>query len=213
MKIKPHRPRSCLGWLGWVFASLLILFALSYAIDMIRLTNAWNEAYALAAQLGYTPERHLTDRAPSDINIVPVFGACEVKVFFTTQLDPADFAAHLAQAVSPLADGSPTNGLNMYVTLYPTVDGRPTDTLPRDQIEKLPPVYEHSWLVMDEDNQIKIKVFYSEFSQANVKIEYGNQRITENVAYVGVEAGKFPIWTFVTDICVRSRDLQRWMRR
>jgi hypothetical protein len=103
---------------------------------MWRLLSAWDEAYAMAAQLGYTSERHLTDRAPSDINIVPVFGVCEVEVFFTTPLDPADFAAHLAQAVSPLADGSPTNGLNMYVTLYPTVDGSPTDTLPRDQIEK-----------------------------------------------------------------------------
>ena len=212
MKSKADDLRSCSGCLAWVSGILLALFVLNYVIDMARLLSAWNEAYALAAQLGYTPERHLTDRAPSDINIVPVFGACEVKVFFTTPLDPADFASHLAQAVSPLADGSPTDGLNMYVTLYPTVDGNPIDTLPRDQIEKLPPVYEHSWLVMDEDNQIKIKVFYSEFSQANVKIEYGNQPITENIAYVGVEAGIFPVWTFITDICVKSRDLQQWIR-
>jgi hypothetical protein len=82
MKIKPQPPRSCLGWFAWVFGILLVLFAISYAIDMIRLANAWNEAYTLAAQLGYTPERHLTDRAPSDINIVPVFGDCEVKILF-----------------------------------------------------------------------------------------------------------------------------------
>jgi hypothetical protein len=37
MKIKPQPPRSCLGWFAWVFGSLLVLFAISYAIDMIRL--------------------------------------------------------------------------------------------------------------------------------------------------------------------------------
>ncbi len=194
MKIKPQRPRSCLGWFAWVFAILLMLFAISYTIDMARLANAWREADALAARLGYTPERHLKDLVWGQINPVIGTSRCQVEVFFTTPLDPADFASHLAQAVSPLADGSPTDGLNMYVTLYPTVDDSPIDTLPRDRIEKLPPVYEHSWLVMDEDNQIKIKVFYSEFSQANVKIEYAGRPITENVAYVGVNAGIFPIW-------------------
>src|SRR5690606_30686652 len=153
-----------------------------------------------------------TDRAPSDINIVPVFGACEVKVFFTTPLDQAEFVAHLGRAVSPLADGSPTDGLNMYVNLYPTVDGTPTAMLPYDQIEKLPPVYEHAWLVLDEDNQIKMKIFYAEFSQANARIEYGGRPITENAAYVNVKVGKFPIWTFITGICAGSRVLQRWIR-
>ncbi len=212
MDTNPNNPRSCSGCFAWGFGILLALFVLNYAIDMARLLSAWNEAYTLAAQLGYTSERHLTDRAPSDINIVPVFGACEVKVFFTTPLDQAEFVAHLGHAVSPLADGSPTDGLNMYVNLYPTVDGTPTAMLPYDQIEKLPPVYEHAWLVLDEDNQIKMKIFYAEFSQANARIEYGGRPITENAAYVNVKVGKFPIWTFITGICAGSRVLQRWIR-
>ena len=120
MKIKPQRPRSCLGWFAWVFGILLMLFAISYTIDMARLANAWREADALAARLGYTPERHLKDLVWGQINPVIGTSRCQVEVFFTTPLDPADFASHLAQAVSPLADGSPTDGLNMYVTLYPT---------------------------------------------------------------------------------------------
>ena len=113
MKIKPQRPRSCLGWFAWLFGILFVLFAISYNIDMWRLTSAWNEAYTLAVKLGYTPERHLTDRAPRDINIVPVFGACEVKVFFTTPLNRMDFASHLEQAGAHLEHGSPRDGRNM----------------------------------------------------------------------------------------------------
>lgn len=212
MKIKPHRPRSCLGWMGWVFGILLVLFAISYSIDMVRLTSAWNEAYTLAAQLGYTPERHLADEAPSDINIVPIFGVCEVQVFFTTPLDPADFALHSEQAGAYRARGNPTDGRNMYLQLPFIVDGNNTRQLGWGQTNTLPPVYEHYWLVQNERGRLDLTIFYSELSQANAKIEYGGRPITENVAYVSVEAGIFPVWTFITDICVRSRDLQRWIR-
>jgi uncharacterized membrane protein YczE len=103
MKIKPQPPRSCLGWFAWVFGILLVLFAISYTIDMIRLTNAWNEAYALAAQLGYTPERHLADQTSNQlVNLLLVTAGCDVRVVFTTPLDPPDFASRLGQAVTPL---------------------------------------------------------------------------------------------------------------
>ena len=213
MKIKPQRPRSCLGWFAWLFGILFVLFAISYNIDMWRLTSAWNEAYTLAVKLGYTPERHLTDRAPRDINIVPVFGACEVKVFFTTPLNRMDFASHLEQAGAHLEHGSPRDGRNMYMQLPFVVDGHNTETFSLDQKNKLPPVYESYWLVDDEKGRIKIVIFYSELSQTDAIIEYAGQPITENAAYVNVKAGRFPIWTFMTGVCARSKDLQRWMRR
>jgi hypothetical protein len=197
MKIKPQPPRLCLGWFAWVFGILLVLFAINYAIDMIRLANAWNEAYTLATQLGYTPERHLTDRAPSDINIVPVFGDCKVKIFFTTPLSPTDFAARLQQSVAPLRNGSPTNGRNMYLQLPFVVDGSNTKRLSRDQIEKLPPVYEHYWLVKDEVGPSRMTIFYAELSQAKAKIEYNGRPITENVVYISVDAGRFPLWVWI----------------
>jgi hypothetical protein len=199
MKIKPQPPRSCLGWFAWVFGILLVLFAISYTIDMIRLTNAWNEAYALAAQLGYTPERHLADQTSNQlVNLLLVTAGCDVRVVFTTPLDPPDFASRLGQAVTPLVDGSPTSGRNMYLQLPFIVDGSNTLRFSRDQIDRLPAVYEHRWLVMDEDNQIKMRIVYAELSQANAKIEYDGRPITENVAYVGVDAGEFPLWTWLS---------------
>jgi hypothetical protein len=163
---------------------------------MIRLTNAWNEAYTLAAQLGYTSERHLTDRAPSDINIVPIFGACEVQVFFTTPLDPSDFAVHVEQLAHPGFYKS-AQGRSMYVKIPLIVNGKDASDLYRTNRDELPPVNEHKWLVIEDGGPVKQEIFYSELSQANVEIEYEGRPITENVAYVGVDAGSFPFWVWI----------------
>ena len=205
MNVTIRRPRSCLGWLAWVFGLLLVLFALSYTIDMARLANAWHEADTLAAKLGYTPERHLVDQASTQLGFPFGTGTCEIRVFFTTPLDPSDFTAHLEQAVAPLRDGSPTNGRNMYVEIPLTVDGSNTDTLSRDLRNKLPPVYEHRWLVMSEDGPIKMRVVYAELAQAQARIEYYGRPITENVAYVSVDAGEFPFWIWASK-CISSRE-------
>jgi hypothetical protein len=194
-----QRLDSCLVWFGGVFGSLLLIFVISYIVDTIRLANAWNEAYALAAQLGYTPERHLADK----VRIQPPHlllgtAGCEVQVFFTTPLNRSDFAAHLEQAVAPLRDGSPTDGRNMYLQLPFVVDGNNALRLYRGQIDRLPPVYEHYWLVTEGDSPIKMTIFYAELSQANAKIEYDFRPITENVAYVGVDAGEFPFWIWAS---------------
>ena len=197
MKIKPHRPRSCLGWFAWVFASLLVLFAISYTIDMWRLADAWQQADTLAAKLGNTPERHLVSKVHRNIAIIPVNAVCEVEVFFTTPLNPTDFAARLEQAVAPLWNGSPTDGRNMYLQLPFVVDGSNTKRLYRDQLEKLPSVYEHYWLVKDEGGPSRMTIFYAELSQAKAKIEYNGRPITENVIYISVDAGKFPLWVCI----------------
>lgn len=174
------------------------MFALSYTIDMIRLANAWREADALAAKLGYTPEHHLADQTSNQLaNLLLVTAGCDVRVVFTTPLDPPDFASRLGLAVTPLVDGSPTSGRNMYLQLPFIVDGSNTLRFSRDQIDRLPAVYEHRWFVMDEDNQIKMRIVYAELSQANAKIEYAGRTITENVAYVGVDAGRFPLWVWI----------------
>jgi len=198
MKIKPQRPHSCLGWFAWVFGILLVLFAVSYSIDMVRLTIARQQAYMLAAQLGYTPERHLADKGSTRLNHLLLGTAiCRVRVFFTTPLDPSDFAVHLDQAVAPLREGSFTSGRNMYVQIPFTANDSNTLKLSFDQTGSLPPVYEHEWFVVDTYNKVKQEIFYSELSQANVEIKYDGRLITENVAYVGVDAGSFPFWVWI----------------
>jgi hypothetical protein len=198
MKIKPQPPRSCLGWLGWVSASLLLIFAISFSIDMARLAIARHKAYTLATKLGYTPARHLTDKGSTRLNHLLLGTAiCRVGVFFTTPLDPSDFAVRLDQVVTSLRDGSLTSGRNMYVQIPFFVNGNNTLKLSFDQTSSLPPVYEHEWFVVDTYNKVKQEIFYSELSQANVEIEYEGRPITENVAYVGVDAGSFPFWVWI----------------
>ena len=192
MQTTIRRLDSCLAWYAGVFGSLLLIFGISYIVDTIRLANAWNEAYTLAAKLGNTPERHLVSKVERELSIIPIDAACEVRVFFTTPLDPTDFAARLEQSVASLTDGS--SGRNMYSQLPFIVDGSNTKRLYRDEIEKLPPAYQHTWFVMDARGPIKMRIVYAEFSQANAKIEYDGKQITENVAYVSVDAGRFPLW-------------------
>ena len=200
-----QRLDSCLVWFGGVFGSLLLIFVISYIVDTIRLSNAWNEANALATQLGYTPERHLANQAFTEVNLSPLAtGGCEVQVFFTTPLNRADFAARLGQSISPLTDGSPSSGRNMYLQLPFFVDGNNTFRLSSDQIDELPAVYEHRWLVMDDRGPIKMRIVYAQLSQAKAKIEYDGRPITENVAYVGVDAGQFPFWIWASR-CIGSR--------
>jgi hypothetical protein len=165
---------------------------------MTRLAIARYEAYTLAAKLGYTPARHLADKGSTQLKHLLLGTAiCRVRVFFTTPLDPLDFAVHLDQAVTPLRDGSLTSGRNMYVQIPFTVNGSNTLKLSFDQTGSLPPVYEHEWFVVDTYNKVKKEIFYSELSHANVEIEYDGRPITENVAYVGVDAGSFPFWVWI----------------
>ena len=205
MNSTTQRLDSCLVWFGGVVGSLLLIFVISYIVDTIRLANAWNEAYTLAAQLGYTPERHLVDRVRTQpAHLLLGTAGCEVQVFFATPLNPSNFTSHLKQAISPLRDGSPTNGLNMYVKVPLIVNGGDAIGLYHTSKDELPPVYEHTWLAMDVDGSSKMVILYSELSKAKAEIEYDDRQITENVAYVGVDAGDFPFWIWASR-CIGSR--------
>jgi hypothetical protein len=197
MKIKPQPPRSCLGWFAWVFGILLVLFAISYSIDMVRLAIARHQAYALATKLGYTPDRHLVDEASTQLKHLLLGTAiCRVRVFFTTPLDPSDFAVHVEQLAHPGFYKS-AQGRSMYVKIPLIVNGKDASDLYRTNRDELPPVNEHKWLVIEDGGPVKQEIFYSELSQANVEIEYEGRPITENVAYVGVDAGSFPFWVWI----------------
>ncbi len=199
MKTMTQRFDSCLVWYAGVFGSLLLIFVISYIVDTIRLANTWNEAYTLAAKLGYTPERHLADKAlPQPANLLLATAGCEVQVLFTTPLDRADFGLRAERAGAYRARNNSTDGRNMYLQLPFDIDGGNINMFSRDEREELPPVYEQYWFVDNEKGQIKTAIFYSQFSQAGVEIEYDDRPITENVASVEVDAGEFPIWIWVS---------------
>ena len=194
-----QRLDSCLVWFGGVFGSLLLIFVISYIVDTVRLANAWNEAYALAVKLGYTPERHLADKAlPQLANLLFATAGCEVQVFFTTPLDRADFGLRAERAGAYRARGNPTNGRNMYLQLPFDIDGVNIDMLSRDEKLELPPVYEQYWFVDNEKGQIKTAIFYAQFSRAGVASEYDDRPLMENVASVEVDAGEFPFWIWAS---------------
>ncbi len=198
MQTTVQRHNTCLGWFFGVFGSLLLLFALSYIIDLWRLADARQQADALAASLGNSPAHHLISKVTRDISLLPVQANCEVQVYFTTPLGPEEFAARLGQVAGPLWGGNLEDGRNMYLQLPFIVDGSNTKRLPRDQIDTLPLIGVKDWYVGEDIFSSRVHVFYAEFSQANATIEYAGQPITENVAYVKVDAGRFPIWIWLS---------------
>lgn len=101
MQTTVQRHNTCLGWFFGVFGSLLLLFALSYIIDLWRLADARQQADALAASLGNSPAHHLISKVTRDISLLPVQANCEVQVYFTTPLGPEEFAAPWGRLLAP----------------------------------------------------------------------------------------------------------------
>jgi len=91
MKIKPHRPRSCLGWFAWVFGILLAFILLSNIYAQVRL--------AIARELGYTPDDLLLSRTDiNNVSMVTGSAKCNAEIYFVTPLGFDEFEAKLMQA-------------------------------------------------------------------------------------------------------------------
>ena len=129
MKLKPHRPRSCLGWFAWVFGILLVLFVLGNVYAQLRMAQVTWELVALARELGYTSDTHLHhEMKMRDTNIVSGSSYCIAKLYYTTSMSAAEFAERLGQV---LPETLGTGCVEEYTTtLYPllelTVNGMDT---------------------------------------------------------------------------------------
>jgi hypothetical protein len=109
MKIKPHRPRSCLGWFAWVFGILLLIFVSGNVYAQVRLAIARTQAEALARELGYTPDDFLLYRKDTNnVNIITGSAACDAELYFVTSLGFDEFEAKLMQAMPGTLPTHPT---------------------------------------------------------------------------------------------------------
>ena len=99
MKIKPQRPRSCLGWFAWVCGILLAFILLSNIYAQVRLAIARTQAEALARELGYTPDDLLLSRTDiNNVSMVTGSAKCNAEIYFVTPLGFDEFEAKLMQA-------------------------------------------------------------------------------------------------------------------
>ena len=99
MKIRIHRPRSCLAWFLWLLGILLSLVLLHNLYAWAHIFAAQAAAYELAGELGYTPADFLRSRAyHANVNIVTGSAECKAEFVFVTPLELPEFEARLRAA-------------------------------------------------------------------------------------------------------------------
>lgn len=194
MKIKPQRPRSCLGWFAWVFGILLAVIVLSNAYAQVRLAIARTQAEALARELGYTPDDLLLFRTDiNNVNIVTGSAKCNAELYFVTPLGFDEFEAKLMQA-RPGTRVNPGASTVRYWAYLP-VDTYDANGNKVEDKESLPTVLEMTWFVQDELYSPTVgtaELYQTE--EITLSLKYGERPIVDNIALIKREAGRYPIW-------------------
>ncbi len=200
MKIKPHRPRSCLGWFAWVFGILLAFLLLSNVYAQVRLAIARTQAEALARELGYTPDDFLLYRKDTNnVNIITGSAACDAELYFVTPLGFDEFEAKLMQARSGTL---PTHLIpwwdlwwNLPVDAYDANGDKVEDE------DSLPRVPTATWFLPSDPSvptgfaslSIGTAQLY-QTEQITLSLKYGERQIVDNIAAIRWMAGRYPIW-------------------
>ena len=149
MKIKPHRPRSCLGWFAWVFGILLAFILLSNVYAQVRLAIARTQAEALARELGYTPDDLLQFRTDiNNVSIITGSAKCDAEIYFVTPLGFDEFEAKLIQAMPGTRPTNPTPWWDLWWNL--SVDAYDANGDKVKNEESLPRVLTATWFLKND---------------------------------------------------------------
>ena len=194
MKLKPHRPRSCLGWFAWVFGILLLIFVSGNVYAQVRLAIARTQAEALARELGYTPDDLLLFRTDiNNVNIVTGSAKCDAELYFVTPLGFDEFEAKLMQAM-PGTRQNPGASTVRYWAYLP-VDTYEANGNKVEDEESLPTALTMTWFVKDELYSPTVgsaELYQTE--QIPLSLKYGERPIKNNIAVITWLAGRYPIW-------------------
>ena len=209
MKLKPHRPRSCLGWFAWVFAILLLIFVSGNVYAQVRLAIARTQAEALARELGYTPDDLLLSRTDiNNVSIVTGSAKCNAEIYFVTPLGFDEFEAKLMQARPGTRVNSDASQVRYWA--YLPVDTYDANGNKVEDEESLPTVLRMTWFVKSDQSRL---VGYASWpdtpiwsgptvgtaelyqtDQIPLSLKYGERPIVDNIALIKREAGRYPIW-------------------
>lgn len=194
MKIKPHPPRSCLGWLAWVFGILLAFLVLSNVYAQVRMAQVTRDLASLARELGYTPDAHLHHRiGVRDVSIITGSAYCDAILIYTTPMEISEFKERLGQILAETrgAGWEQTSYYSLYIIPKLTINGvdiQETDMLPISEQE---PVTEFGWYFSDR-NVTSIRLYGTKGLKSELK--YKDRLIGDNIVRLHGSGGIFPIW-------------------
>jgi hypothetical protein len=194
MKIRIHRPRSCLGWFFWPLGILLSLVLLHNLYAWAEIFGAQAAAYELAGELGYTPDDFLSSRVYGwNVNIVTGSAECTAEYVFVTPLDWPDFEARL-RAAQPGRwigmNGRVDYSIEVYYDLPLYVNGVSGS---HDAWMTFPRMPFMSWFLAQEQ---LLSVSWYQPAQVPARITFGDRPIDGNIAVIHRSAGRYPIWVW-----------------
>jgi hypothetical protein len=193
MKIKPHRPRSCLGWFVWVFGVLLLIFVSGNVYAQVRMAQVTRDLASLARELGYTPDTYLHyEITVRDVSIITGSAYCVAKLYYATPMDLVEFTERLNQLEPETKEIRLQNMIFDLSGLIPGLKVYATDFLPTTPASQREPPMMYRWIVHDRSHKTNV-VFY-DTTNLNVQMQYGGRRVEGNIAQIYTEGGAFPIW-------------------
>jgi hypothetical protein len=149
------------------------------------------DVFALAEQLGYTPDVLLNHRVyDRDFNMFfPWDEYCEVRLYYTTPLDATAFAQELKLVRPRVSDTGWKNWDNALFFEIDIAIGGADGKKVRHGLE--PFIARNYWPAGEyEDSSISLL----ETANMDAKLEYKGHRIQDNIVEIYKSGGRFPIW-------------------
>jgi hypothetical protein len=185
--------RSCLlislSVVGGLILLVVLLFVGGRVYGQWRMAQVTQELDALARDLGYTPGAHLHHRiAVRDVNIISGSAYCEVKLYYTTSMNAAEFTERLNQLLPETESTGRVEGnnTNLYTLLDLTMNG--IETWKWQNLSAREPMSVYHWPLSDRNAELYETMYLSG------AVEYKGNRIKGNVVRLFTNGGVFPIW-------------------
>lgn len=187
-----QRYRSCLVvLLGAVLLVLLVVFG-GWVYGQWRMAQVNHEVFALAEQLGYTPDALLQHRVKTrDVNLFFPWNAyCDAHLYFTTPLDRVSFAQKLNQAESEtIGKGTEEYSSQLLSILSFTISETDAGQVQEDPGRAYMTSY---YWHLSGSYSGSIRLY--ETSTMNIGLEYNGRHIQDNIVGLYRSGGAFPIW-------------------
>jgi hypothetical protein len=185
----------CMFWLVMGFVLLLLLPLPSNLYAEQRISDAQTEAYKLAEELGYTPERLLRSAVHvANVDIITGEATCSVMLYFVTPLDLRTFEARLLKAqpgTSRFVDIVEYQD-DIYSLLPLTVNGASVDAWGgSDRIQGIPAMF---WDLPGGRSMDASLVSLYLTHQVPATLAFGERPIRGNIAVIDWTAGRHPVW-------------------
>ena len=170
-------------------------FALGAVYGHLRMYLINHDVFALAEQLGYTPDALLIHRV-YDRDFSPFFPwdtYCEAKLFYTTPLSTTAFTQKVNQAIPEKNDARQRifSG-RLFQQIDVTVSDSNAEPLqegsvvPREQY-----IVAYYWPATD-GNSAEVRLY--ETANISPTLNYKGNKIQDNVVEIYLSGGTFPIW-------------------